>query len=168
MTTLQILSAGARSTSSIDLMGLTQHNRLSVSGAAPGADPGQLSGLFRAPRAPILSITLWPTPRSSPKSIAHFTAKKWCGCLTVISSPMTGGRSLNARRAGASAGCPRMASYFAASIIPTSWVAETFEVWMRLLKATPGSVLWLSEANVTAQANLRREARTERGCGRTG
>ena len=35
---------------------------------------------------------------------------------------------------------------------------ETFEVWMRLLSATPGSVLWLSEANATAQANLRREA----------
>jgi protein O-GlcNAc transferase len=35
---------------------------------------------------------------------------------------------------------------------------ETFQVWMRLLKATPGSVLWLSEANATAQTNLRREA----------
>ncbi len=35
---------------------------------------------------------------------------------------------------------------------------ETFGVWMRLLTATPGSVLWLSEANATAQANLRREA----------
>jgi len=38
---------------------------------------------------------------------------------------------------------------------------------MRLLKATPGSVLWLSEANATAQANLRREAeQTGVGAGR--
>ncbi len=35
---------------------------------------------------------------------------------------------------------------------------ETFQVWMRLLQATEGSVLWLSEANLTAQNNLRREA----------
>ncbi|HYA07440.1 MAG TPA: tetratricopeptide repeat protein [Xanthobacteraceae bacterium] len=35
---------------------------------------------------------------------------------------------------------------------------ETFQVWMRLLNATPDSVLWLSEANPAAQANLRREA----------
>ncbi len=34
----------------------------------------------------------------------------------------------------------------------------TFQVWMRLLNTTPDSVLWLSEANPTAQANLRREA----------
>jgi predicted O-linked N-acetylglucosamine transferase (SPINDLY family) len=35
---------------------------------------------------------------------------------------------------------------------------EVFEIWMRLLKATPGSVLWLNENNATAVANLRRHA----------
>ena len=33
-----------------------------------------------------------------------------------------------------------------------------FAVWMRLLAAVPGSVLWLSPGNATAAANLRREA----------
>ncbi len=33
-----------------------------------------------------------------------------------------------------------------------------FDVWMRLLSAVPGSVLWLSPAEATACANLRREA----------
>jgi protein O-GlcNAc transferase len=33
-----------------------------------------------------------------------------------------------------------------------------FDIWLRLLRATTGSVLWLSELNPTAQANLRREA----------
>jgi protein O-GlcNAc transferase len=33
-----------------------------------------------------------------------------------------------------------------------------FDVWMRLLQATDGSVLWLLEANPTASANLRRQA----------
>jgi protein O-GlcNAc transferase len=35
---------------------------------------------------------------------------------------------------------------------------DIFKNWMRILKATPNSVLWLSEAGVTAMANLRREA----------
>jgi predicted O-linked N-acetylglucosamine transferase (SPINDLY family) len=33
-----------------------------------------------------------------------------------------------------------------------------FDVWMRLLKAVPGSVLWLLASNSAAEQNLRREA----------
>jgi protein O-GlcNAc transferase len=33
-----------------------------------------------------------------------------------------------------------------------------FDVWMRLLRAIPNSVLWLSKPNPTAEANLRKEA----------
>jgi protein O-GlcNAc transferase len=33
-----------------------------------------------------------------------------------------------------------------------------FDVWMRLLRAVPGSVLWLLDANVRVQTNLRKEA----------
>src|SRR5262249_20791673 len=36
--------------------------------------------------------------------------------------------------------------------------APIFDVWMRLLARVPGSVLWLSELNELAQANLRRGA----------
>jgi predicted O-linked N-acetylglucosamine transferase (SPINDLY family) len=39
-----------------------------------------------------------------------------------------------------------------------------FDLWMRLLKAIPGSVLWLLAANSTANANLRMEAQV-RGVG---
>jgi protein O-GlcNAc transferase len=39
---------------------------------------------------------------------------------------------------------------------------STFDVWMRLLKAVEGSVLWLSHANDEATVNLRRQA-TARG-----
>jgi protein O-GlcNAc transferase len=35
---------------------------------------------------------------------------------------------------------------------------EVFAVWMRLLAATPGSVLWLAPGNATAKTSLRREA----------
>jgi predicted O-linked N-acetylglucosamine transferase (SPINDLY family) len=33
-----------------------------------------------------------------------------------------------------------------------------FDIWMRLLRAVPGSILWLLEANIAASGNLRREA----------
>lgn len=36
---------------------------------------------------------------------------------------------------------------------------DIFEVWMRLLKNVPGSVLWLMQINPTAAANLAREAK---------
>lgn len=36
--------------------------------------------------------------------------------------------------------------------------AKTFDGWMRILRQVEGSVLWLSEHNPTAAANLRREA----------
>jgi len=36
--------------------------------------------------------------------------------------------------------------------------AATFAIWMRLLKASDGSVLWLSDLNASAKENLRREA----------
>jgi predicted O-linked N-acetylglucosamine transferase (SPINDLY family) len=36
---------------------------------------------------------------------------------------------------------------------------EVFDCWMRILKATPGSVLWLLQDNKTAARNLCREAR---------
>jgi protein O-GlcNAc transferase len=35
-----------------------------------------------------------------------------------------------------------------------------FDIWMRLLKTTPGSVLWLLESTTIASANLRNEARS--------
>src|SRR5262249_60442345 len=35
---------------------------------------------------------------------------------------------------------------------------DVFDVWMRLLRGTEGSVLWLSSVHAAATANLRREA----------
>jgi predicted O-linked N-acetylglucosamine transferase (SPINDLY family) len=37
---------------------------------------------------------------------------------------------------------------------------HVFDVWMRLLHAVEGSVLWLSQANIAAVRNLRRESET--------
>jgi protein O-GlcNAc transferase len=41
---------------------------------------------------------------------------------------------------------------------PYKFGPKMFQLWMRLLRATPSSVLWLSQADPIALANLRREA----------
>ncbi|MEK7223059.1 MAG: tetratricopeptide repeat protein, partial [Pseudomonadota bacterium] len=38
-------------------------------------------------------------------------------------------------------------------------MSAVFDIWMRMLRRIPGSVLWLLEANAGAAANLRREAK---------
>jgi predicted O-linked N-acetylglucosamine transferase (SPINDLY family) len=64
----------------------------------------------------------------------------------------------NASRAGV--GLP--ASGFVWSSFHSSYKLNPpmFDIWMRLLSALPGSVLWLLGGNALIQANLRREAST--------
>lgn len=56
------------------------------------------------------------------------------------------------------AGLPEAAFIFACHNTPYKITPEIFDVWMRLLLAVDGSVLWLSSAVDAAVANLRREA----------
>ena len=54
--------------------------------------------------------------------------------------------------------CRKTASCSAASTTITRSRREMFDIWMRLLRGSTGSVLWLLEDNATAARNLRREA----------
>ena len=56
------------------------------------------------------------------------------------------------------AGLPETGFVFACFNNSYKFNPETFDTWMRLLKAVDGSVLWLSEPNTAAKSNLRREA----------
>lgn len=58
----------------------------------------------------------------------------------------------------AEAGLPQDGVVFGAFCNSYKMEPEMFDVWMRLLKAVPGSVLWFSIADETARANLRRHA----------
>jgi predicted O-linked N-acetylglucosamine transferase (SPINDLY family) len=55
-------------------------------------------------------------------------------------------------------GLPETAFVFCCFNSPYKITAPMFDIWMRLLRGVPGSVLWLLEPNATAAANLRREA----------
>jgi protein O-GlcNAc transferase len=58
----------------------------------------------------------------------------------------------------AEAGLPSDGFVFCCFNNPFKIAAPVFNVWMRLLEAMPGSVLWLSKASDIASNNLRREA----------
>ncbi|OAN50296.1 hypothetical protein A6A04_02540 [Paramagnetospirillum marisnigri] len=68
-------------------------------------------------------------------------------------------RSVAARRAGrAECGLPESGLVFCAFHNAFKITPAVFDVWMRLLAAVPGSVLWLLAGVPAAIANLRREA----------
>jgi protein O-GlcNAc transferase len=58
----------------------------------------------------------------------------------------------------AECGLPECAFVFACFSNAYKILPEMFAIWMRLLEAVPGSVLWLLETNAAAKANLVREA----------
>ncbi len=58
----------------------------------------------------------------------------------------------------AECGLPEQAFVFCSFNNTYKITLEMFDVWMRLLHAVPGSVLWLLESNSPAVTNLRREA----------
>jgi protein O-GlcNAc transferase len=60
------------------------------------------------------------------------------------------------------AGLPAEGFVFCAFNRPYKITPEVFDVWMRILEITPGSVLWLLRDNDRVESNLRREA-TRRG-----
>ncbi len=77
------------------------------------------------------------------------------GCYQVNDSR----REISAHtRSRADCGLPEHGFVFCGFNNTYKITAEMFAVWMELLKAVPGSVLWLFEGNRFAPANLRREA----------
>src|SRR5262249_2930106 len=58
----------------------------------------------------------------------------------------------------AEAGLPETGFVFACFNNTYKIGPEIFDIWMRLLRAVDGSVLWLLEDNAIAAANLKREA----------
>ena len=71
----------------------------------------------------------------------------------------TAGRALPAPPPRAEAGLPETGFVFCAFNSSYKIAPEMFDVWMRLLRAVDGSVLWLSIGGEKARSNLRAEAR---------
>ena len=76
------------------------------------------------------------------------------GCYWVNDST----RAIGPRPSRTAMGLPEQGFVFCCFNNSWKMTAAMFDIWMRLLHAVPGSVLWLLEANPVARAHLCREA----------
>jgi len=141
----------------VDLMGLTGQNRLAV--LARRAAPIQVNYLgYSGTTAASYMDYIIADPTIIPEDQCEFYAEQvvWLPESFMVNDNL---RPISERTpTRAECGLPESAFVFCCFNNVYKLMPDTFQIWMRLLKATSGSVLWLSELNATAQANLRREA----------
>jgi protein O-GlcNAc transferase len=141
----------------VDLMGLTEENRLNV--LARRAAPIQVNylGYPGTTGAGYIDYILAdPTIIPEHQKASYAEQVVWLPDAYQIND--------NSRRisehtpARRECGLPETAFVFCCFNNNYKITPEIFDIWMRLLRATENSVLWLLEANAAAAANLRREA----------
>ena len=141
----------------IDLNGYTMHARTELFAFKPA--PVQLSwlGYLGTMGAPWVDYVMTDRFVCPPAAQAHFTERFLylpdCYC------PSDNKRAV-AKRPPTRAQCALPEQAFVFCCFNTSYkiLPGVFAVWMRLLAAVPGSVLWLAPSHATAAVNLRREA----------
>jgi predicted O-linked N-acetylglucosamine transferase (SPINDLY family) len=141
----------------VDLMGFTKDNRLGV--LARRAAPVQVNylGYPGTTGAPYMDYIL-ADATVIPEDHDAFYAER------VVRLPGTYQINDNRRAVGqhtptrGECGLPQDALVFCCFNNPQKITPEIFDIWMRLLHAVEGSVLWLIAGNARAAANLRREA----------
>jgi predicted O-linked N-acetylglucosamine transferase (SPINDLY family) len=140
----------------VDLMGFTETSRPDILSHRPApvqvnylGYPGTMgAGYFDYLLADKLVI---------PESEAAHYAEKIVR-LPHCYLPADGRRAIGQTLSRAPAGLPEHGFVFCCFNHPYKVMPAMFDIWMRLLHATPGSVLWLSHMAPSVAANLRREA----------
>ena len=140
----------------VDLMGLTGECRSGI--LAHRAAPVQVNyvgfpGTMAMPEMDYLLADETVIPKDEQR---HYTEK-------IVYLPHSYLPADSKRRVGkslkrAEAGLPEKGFVFAAFNNSYKIAPAVFGVWMRLLSAIDGSVIWLSQANPAAERNLRQEA----------
>jgi predicted O-linked N-acetylglucosamine transferase (SPINDLY family) len=141
----------------VDLMGFTKDHRLGV--LARRAAPVQVNylGYPGTTGAPYMDYIL-ADATVIPEDHDAFYAER------VVRLPGTyqindNRRAVNQRTpTRAECGLPQSGFVFCCFNNPQKIMPEIFDIWIRLLRATEGSVLWLFAGNAKAVANLRLEA----------
>ena len=143
----------------IDLKGYTHHARPQIVAYRPA--PIQVNylgypGTMGADFVDYIIVDSWVVPETQQ---AFFSEKlvHLPGCYQVNDTRREIAASAPSRR---DCGLPREGLVFCSFNNSYKITPVFFEIWMRLLKAVPGSVLWLLEPNDLVKRNLRRE--TER------
>ncbi len=141
----------------VDLMGLTRHNRLGALARRPAPVQVNYLGYSGTTGADFIDYILADGTVIPEDQCASYSERViWLPDCYLVNDDK---RAISvATPSRSECGLPEHALVFCCFNNAYKLTPDTFAVWMRLLKATPDSVLWLSEVNATAQANLRREA----------
>jgi protein O-GlcNAc transferase len=141
----------------IDLMGLTSHNRLAVLARRPAPIQVNYLGYSGTTGADYVDYILADATVIPEQQCAFYSEQViWLPDCYLVNDD----RRPISKRTPSRGECrlPEDGVVFCCFNNTYKLMPETFRIWMRLLNSTLGSVLWLSAANPTAQANLRREA----------
>ncbi len=141
----------------VDLMGFTIHNRLGVLARRPAPIQVNYLGYSGTMGADCFDYILADATVIPEEQRAFYSEQVvWLpDCYLVNDDRRAIAERTPTRR---ECGLPEEGFVFCCFNNSYKLGPTTFAVWMWLLAAMPASVLWLSEANVTAQANLRRAA----------
>lgn len=141
----------------VDLTGHTQHSRLGITAARPApiivnwlGYPGTLG---HARLADYIIGDPIATPASQAEFFSETLAQMPHCCL-----PNDDKRPIGRVPTRDEEGLPAGALVFASFNQSFKLIPETFDVWCRLLRDIPGSVLWMAALPPSAAENLKREA----------
>src|SRR5580704_15829537 len=140
----------------VDLMGFTKDNRLGV--LARRAAPVQVNylgypGTMGAPYMDYILADGTVIPEDHDAFYAERVVR-----LPAAYQINDNRRVVSHTPTRGECGLPQNAFVFCCFNNPQKITPEIFDIWMRLLRATAGSVLWLITGNAKAAANLRLEA----------
>jgi len=147
----------------VDLMGYTEGARPSIFAARPAPVQVNFLGFPATMGAPYIDYIVADPIVAPPDHASHYSEH----LVHLPDSYMPSDRSRQPAQPAperTEAGLPEKGFVFASFNTAAKFNPETFDVWMRLLRAIDGSVLWVASANEAALRNLGREAEA-RGVG---
>ncbi len=149
----------------VDLTGFTQTSRTGIAALRPApininwlGFPGTMGGLHDG-KQPLFDYILSDAFISPPETASHYAEQ--LALLPQCYQPNDRKRPVGETPTRETCQLPADSFVFCCFNQTFKITPDVFAVWMRLLKATPNSVLWLLECNRWAKQNLIREATTQ-------
>ena len=140
----------------VDLTGLTARSRPGILALRPAGLQVQYLGYAGTLGAEYFDYVIADDVVIPDENQRHYAEK--VVYLPDSYMPTDSGRAIAPKPSRAEAGLPDTGFVFCAFNNSYKFSPEIFDIWMRLLTAVEGSVLWLPEANDLARRNLVREA----------
>lgn len=143
----------------LDLTGYTQASRSGILALRPAPIQASWLGFPGSMGAPFVDYLISDAVITPLEQRAHYS--ETLALLPQAYQPNNNARTLAASTARSAHGLPEQGLVFCCFNQSFKITPEVFACWMRLLLATPDSVLWLLECNSLATANLRQAAQDQ-------